>query len=396
MTMFVFAVLCSSLFVLPVVVTGTNLFGASGVLQMAPCSSINASDAPCISSNNCSGKQTTQRCMLVLSVPPHGEVGVEPETRTDRPPSNLEVWTMGLLSVGIISLSGVTGAVLWPVLKSAYYPHVLTTLVGLAVGSLSSTALFQLIPEAFEIPTYDESLGYLKTALCGWFSVWIIYFIECLSKIAFRKTPIEEQKKVASVECNGIEETFQLKEQSDYVDNTHDALVDKHKPRKINAVAWMIIFGDGIHNFIDGVTIGAGYSQNIGTGVGLSIAIACEEFPHELGDFAILLQSGMSLRAAMCYNFLSACTAFLGLILGIVLGGLEGSHYIFAFAGSLFLYISLGHLIPELKADIKKCLKESRSKAAIFFFLQNIGILIGCCLIYTITRHNEAITNLFG
>ncbi|KAF6211586.1 hypothetical protein GE061_012099 [Apolygus lucorum] len=301
---------------------------------------------------------------------------------------------MGLLSVGIISLSGVTGAVLWPVLKSVYYPHVLTSLIGLAVGSLSSTALFQLIPEAFEIPKYDESMGYLATALCGWCSVWIIYFIECVSKIAFRKTPVEEPKKVASYECNGIEETFQLKEQSDYVNNTHDAVVDKYKPKKISAVAWMIIFGDGIHNFIDGVTIGAGYSQNIGTGVGLSIAIACEEFPHELGDFAILLQSGMSLKTAMCYNFLSACTAFLGLILGIVLGGLEGSHYIFAFAGSLFLYISLGHLIPELKGDIKKCLKESRSKATVFFFLQNIGILTGCCLIYSITRHNEAITNL--
>ncbi|KAF6197348.1 hypothetical protein GE061_020295, partial [Apolygus lucorum] len=115
---------------------------------------------------------------------------------------------MGLLSVGIISLSGVTGAVLWPVLKSVYYPHVLTSLIGLAVGSLSSTALFQLIPEfltkfgntekgelrvqhAFEIPKYDESMGYLATALCGWCSVWIIYFIECVSKIAFRKTPVE-------------------------------------------------------------------------------------------------------------------------------------------------------------------------------------------------------------
>lgn len=57
----------------------------------------------------------------------------------------------------------------------------------------------------------------------------------------------------------------------------------KTASEKIGAVAWIIIFGDGLHNFIDGMTIGAGYSQSVSTGIGLSIAIACEEFPHELG-----------------------------------------------------------------------------------------------------------------
>ena len=57
----------------------------------------------------------------------------------------------------------------------------------------------------------------------------------------------------------------------------------------------------------------------------------CEEFPHELGDFAVLLNSGMSVRQAMSYNFLSACTCYLGLVLGILLGELEGTApYIFA------------------------------------------------------------------
>lgn len=63
------------------------------------------------------------------------------------------------------------------------------------------------------------------------------------------------------------------------------------------------------------------------------------------GDFAILIQSGMSLKKALLYNFLSACTAFVGLVLGIVLGELQGSTYIFAFAGGLFLYVSLTHLV---------------------------------------------------
>ena len=90
----------------------------------------------------------------------------------------------------------------------------------------------------------------------------------------------------------------------------------------------------------------------------MSLAVLCEECPHELGDFAVLLNSGMSVKQAMAYNFLSACTCYLGLVLGnyhrftmfdikcnllgILLGELDGTNvYIFALAGGMFLYISL-------------------------------------------------------
>ena len=65
---------------------------------------------------------------------------------------------------------------------------------------------------------------------------------------------------------------------------------------KIATVAWMIIFGDGIHNFIDGLSIGAAFSDSILTGISVSVAVLCEEFPHELGDFAVLLNAGMSMK----------------------------------------------------------------------------------------------------
>jgi zinc transporter ZupT len=54
----------------------------------------------------------------------------------------------------------------------------------------------------------------------------------------------------------------------------------------VATVAWMIIFGDGIHNFIDGLSIGAAFSESLLTGISVSVAVLCEEFPHELGDFA--------------------------------------------------------------------------------------------------------------
>ena len=72
---------------------------------------------------------------------------------------------------------------------------------------------------------------------------------------------------------------------------------------QIATVAWMVIFGDGVHNFIDGLSIGAAFSESVVTGVSVSLAVLCEELPHELGDFAVLLNSGMSMRQATTKNF---------------------------------------------------------------------------------------------
>ena len=105
------------------------------------------------------------------------------------------------------------------------------------------------------------------------------------------------------------------------LDISRPGLADQHKAgkpakRKIATVAWMIIFGDGIHNFIDGLSIGAAMSESVLTGVSVSLAVLCEELPHELGDFAVLLNSGMTVKEAVIYNFLSACTCYLGLVIG--------------------------------------------------------------------------------
>lgn len=371
---------------LPLLAAGESSTVTRSVLQIVPCGYSNASTFACIEVNNCSGREMKEGCVLVLSLPPEVKKEALQETDSHGDLTTLQVWSMSCLSVGIISLSGITGAVLWPIINSPLYNHLMTALIGLAVGSLTSTALFQLIPEAFDLKNITNSDEYLNTALFAWFSVWSIFVLEGFSKIVFKKKQVE---KVALEKIpNGLDERMQLKDSKDIGDG-HD-----HSGKaKVGAVAWMIILGDGLHNFIDGMSIGAGYCQSFGTGFGLSVAIACEEFPHELGDFAILLQSGMSLKKAICFNFLSACTAFGGLILGILLGQLEGAHFIFAFAGGLFLYISLTHLIPELKGTVKERLRKSKSEAMIFFVLQNFGVLCGTAIIYTITKYNDNIAN---
>ncbi len=112
--------------------------------------------------------------------------------------------------------------------------------------------------------------------------------------------------------------------------------------QSVAPVAWMIIFGDGLHNFIDGLSIGAAFTESALKGISICLAVMCEEFPHELGDFAILINSGMSFPVALLFNFLSACCCFAGLAVGIIAGeNLSINHWIYAIAGGMFIYISL-------------------------------------------------------
>lgn len=361
----------------------------------------------CIINTNCSvlrvARNASEICTVLLLPPPNSTFFEESaHSHTSHRPTAAQVWGFGSLSVAIISLSGIFGAVLWPVFNSPYYHHVMRVLLGLAVGSLSSTAVLQLIPEGFNLKEHDPTSQYLKTATYTWFSFWLLFSIEALSKIIFRSP--KKGDKVPTSTSNG-HTCGAMCEIKDFELNTLLATTPTATTKraslaetghKVAAVAWIIIFGDGLHNFIDGMSIGAGYTQSIGTGISISIAIACEEFPHELGDFAILIQSGMSLKKAMLYNFLSACTSFVGLALGIVLGELEGAHYIFAFAGGLFLYVSLTHLIPELKDMLKEALRKSRLQGFVAFLLQNLGILTGSILLYFITQYNDSLTIEYG
>ena len=88
---------------------------------------------------------------------------------------------------------------------------------------------------------------------------------------------------------------FFLGDSSKDVEAKSDAKVAK-TGSKVATMAWMLILGDSIHNFIDGLAIGAAFSTNILTGISVSIAVLSEDFPHELGDFAFLLKSGMSMK----------------------------------------------------------------------------------------------------
>lgn len=138
----------------------------------------------------------------------------------------------------------------------------------------------------------------------------------------------------------------------------------------------LIIIGDGIHNFVDGVLIAAAFLTDVKLGIVTSIAVATHEIPQEVGDFIILLQSGYSKRNALFYNVLSSLTTILGGILAYF--SLENLHktlpYFLALAASSFIYIAVADLIPSLhkKTDMKSSLEQIVLIAA--------GVLLICTL----------------
>ena len=114
--------------------------------------------------------------------------------------------------------------------------------------------------------------------------------------------------------------------------------------------AVMNLIGDFIHNFIDGLIIGASYIVSIPVGIATTIAVVLHEIPQEIGDFGILLHGGFSKSKALFLNFVTALSAVLGAIISFLLASrVEGSLiFLIPFAAGNFLYIAGSDLIPEL------------------------------------------------
>ncbi|XP_076837801.1 zinc transporter ZIP6 [Brachyhypopomus gauderio] len=144
----------------------------------------------------------------------------------------------------------------------------------------------------------------------------------------------------------------------------------------VATLAWMVVMGDGLHNFSDGLAIGAAFSEGLSSGLSTSVAVFCHELPHELGDFAVLLKAGMSVKQAILYNLLSALMGYLGMVTGILIGHYAENvaMWIFALTAGLFLYVSLVDMVPEM---LHNDATEAGFSHCGFFVLQNAGILLG-------------------
>uniref|UniRef100_A0A8R1DR00 Zinc transporter ZIP14 n=1 Tax=Caenorhabditis japonica TaxID=281687 RepID=A0A8R1DR00_CAEJA len=360
-------------------------------------------------------------------------------------PSSVLVWGVGLLFVTLINMCAVVGIGVMRYLTKNTYNQIITLFVGLGVGSLSGSSFYHLLPQAHPslVEEVDEhgnpTHSYLQMAHISILGVYAFFFCDKLIKIILeirkknqhihhRRMSVEngmatersdadlvtdagerEEDLLRHVLKKGImnktntEETEMMtledKSGKSMGDQAHGICVHDHSiefragDSAIAAVAWMIIFGDGLHNFIDGISIGAAFAESMHSGLSISLAVLCEEFPHELGDVAILVASGMSLKQAMIYNLLSAITCYFGFFLGVCIGelGPDTSKYAFGLAGGMFLYISLACMMPEMKKAMEEALNVSLRHGIYVLFLQTCGLFSGLTLMYVMARYGESI-----
>ena len=112
----------------------------------------------------------------------------------------------------------------------------------------------------------------------------------------------------------------------------------------------LIMFGDSIHNFIDGVAIAATFLVDIRLGIITSFAVAAHEIPQEIGDFAVMLKRGLKPKKVLLFNCFSALTAMAGAILTYIFGTniKEFLPFFISITAGFFLYISATDLVPEI------------------------------------------------
>ncbi|KAM4676497.1 metal cation symporter ZIP14 isoform 1-T2 [Discoglossus pictus] len=344
------------------------------------------------------------------------------ETAPEGRPSPGEVWGYGILCVTVISLCSLLGAGVVPFMKKACYKRLLLFFIALAIGTLYSNALFQLIPEAFGFNPLEDS--YVSTSAVVFGGFYLFFFTEKILKMILnRKHEHGHSHYSADTVKRDAEEGVTEKLQNGDLDHiipppdgsvsdlhlNHDdekvvgSMVVQDLPGQqsscywlkgirysdIGTLAWMITLSDGLHNFIDGLAIGASFTVSVFQGISTSIAILCEEFPHELGDFVILLNAGMSIPQALFFNFLSACCCYLGLAFGVLAGSHFSSNWIFGLAGGMFLYIALADMFPEMNEVSKE--DEEGGRAFTAFLIQNAGLLTGFAIMLLLTTFSGQI-----
>ncbi|MSS75665.1 MAG: ZIP family metal transporter [Methyloglobulus sp.] len=229
--------------------------------------------------------------------------------------------------------------------------------ISFAIGALLSVAFWGLIPEAFEHVKPEQFQSLSGTILAG-----ILGFFVLEKLLIWRHCHVE------TCEAHG-DDAIETEHHHDHDHHGHHHGFDK-------SAGALIILGDSIHNFVDGVLIAAAFLTDVKLGIVTSLAVATHEIPQEVGDFAILLHSGYSKGKALFYNVLASLTTVLGGILAYY--SLEDLHdslpYFLALAASSFIYIAVADLIPSLhkKTDMKTSLQQIALIAA--------GVLLICSL----------------
>ncbi|MDP3965281.1 MAG: ZIP family metal transporter [bacterium] len=221
----------------------------------------------------------------------------------------MEIQTLYILgSVTIVSVVSFVGVFVLSINNRLRGPAI-RGLVALAAGALLGDAFLHIIPETFEIAANSTNAALMIIA-------GILGFFILESVLKWHHAHTGEGRALA--------------------ENMH--------------LGPMILVSDGVHNFLDGIVIGASYFVGIEVGIATTIAVILHEIPQEVGDFGVLVHAGYSRMKALLLNFVSALTAVLGALVVIFFGSVVQIlvPIALAVAAGMFIYVALSDLIPEL------------------------------------------------
>jgi len=243
----------------------------------------------------------------------------------------MKIWLWAIGSVVVISLISLVGVVTLSLNKTKLRAMLLF-MVSFAVGGLFGDAFIHLLPQSF------GTLGAnLKTSLYILAGIFIFFILEKF--IRWRHCHIPTSKD------------------------------------HIHPVATLNVIGDGVHNMLDGMIVAASFAVSVPIGIATTLAVILHEIPQEIGDFGILVYTGMPVKKALFMNFISALTAVVGAIIALALESrIHGfSKYLLPITAGGFLYIGGSDLIPELhKVDHAKI---SAPLLQLVFIMLGIGVM---------------------
>jgi zinc and cadmium transporter len=240
----------------------------------------------------------------------------------------LILWIIAFCALG--GVLSVLAAASFLLLSEGMRVKLLPPLVSFAIGALLGAAFMALLPHALEAPGINGSHGIALTVLLGLLAFFLM-----------EKTVIWRHCHTEECEVHGAVNP------EEHSHGTTAAVLERAQKA---ATGNLILIGDGIHNLVDGVLIAAAFLTDIHLGVVTSVAVIAHEIPQEVGDFAILLQSGFSRAKALVYNVLSSLTTVIGGVVAFFSLSLAESvvPYVLAVAASSFIYIAVADLIPGL------------------------------------------------
>lgn len=180
------------------------------------------------------------------------------------------------------------------------------------------------------------------------------------------------EKAAASAKASGSDKSDATGMRQRKGETSSVAAVSKETEKEINASVklggYLNLIADFTHNITDGLAMSSSFYASPTIGATTTVAVFFHEIPHEVGDFALLIQSGFSKRAAMGAQFVTALGALLGTLIGIAVqeyGGsssgagavtgpglfgtsLQWGDMLLPFTAGTFLYVGTVAVIPEL------------------------------------------------